>query len=48
MKIFITGGFGFIGSSLANKLYDEGHEVIISDYLDKFPYFRKIKYQQYF
>lgn len=48
MKILITGGFGFIGSSLANKLYDEGHQVVISDYLDKFPYFRKIKYQKYF
>lgn len=29
MKIFITGGTGFIGSHLANKLADLGHQVIV-------------------
>ena len=32
MKILITGGSGFIGSNLANKLLALGHEVIIYDY----------------
>ena len=31
MKILITGGAGFIGSHLANRLLDEGHEVIVLD-----------------
>lgn len=29
MKIFITGGFGFIGSKLANALSDAGDDVIV-------------------
>lgn len=32
-KILITGGAGFIGSSLALKLIDQGHEVVILDNL---------------
>jgi UDP-glucose 4-epimerase len=32
MKILITGGSGFIGSKLAKRLLDLGHEVIIYDY----------------
>ena len=31
MKILITGGLGFIGSNLAIKLLDMGHEVVIFD-----------------
>lgn len=31
MKIVITGGFGFIGSSLAKALINEDHEIIILD-----------------
>ncbi len=33
MKIFITGGAGFIGSHLAEKLLDQGHQVSILDNL---------------
>ena len=33
MKILITGGAGFIGSRLAEKLLDLGHEVFIIDNL---------------
>lgn len=31
MKVFITGGTGFIGSHTAVELLNEGHEVIIAD-----------------
>ena len=31
MKILITGAAGFIGSQLAHKLYQEGHELILID-----------------
>jgi UDP-glucose 4-epimerase len=30
-KIFITGGAGFIGSHLVNRLSTEGHEIIVYD-----------------
>ncbi|MBW2029574.1 MAG: GDP-mannose 4,6-dehydratase [Deltaproteobacteria bacterium] len=33
MRVLITGGAGFIGSHLAEKLIDEGHEVFIIDNL---------------
>ena len=33
MKILITGGRGFIGSHLANRLNKDGHEVIVLDNL---------------
>ena len=33
MKILITGGAGFIGSNIANKLLDKGHEIVILDNL---------------
>jgi UDP-glucose 4-epimerase len=33
VKILITGGAGFIGSHLADKLLDEGHEVHVIDNL---------------
>ena len=31
MKILVTGGAGFIGTNLINKLLDDGHEVISID-----------------
>ena len=31
MKILITGGAGFVGSHLADRLYNEGHEITIID-----------------
>ena len=33
MKVLITGGAGFIGSNLAEKLVKSGHKVIILDNL---------------
>ncbi|MDE6693812.1 MAG: NAD-dependent epimerase/dehydratase family protein, partial [Muribaculaceae bacterium] len=34
-KILITGGAGFIGSNLALKLIDNGHDVVVLDNLSK-------------
>ncbi len=34
MKIFLTGGAGYIGSVTAQLLLDEGHEVVIFDNLE--------------
>jgi len=34
-RILITGGAGFIGANLANRLLGEGHEVIIFDNLSR-------------
>jgi UDP-glucose 4-epimerase len=31
MKILITGGAGFVGSHLADKLYEQGHEITVID-----------------
>ena len=42
MKIFITGIAGFLGSHLADKLLEQGHEVsgcdnLIGGYLENVP-----------
>lgn len=35
MKILVTGGYGFIGSHIAERFYKEGHRVTILDNLSK-------------
>lgn len=35
MKVLISGGAGFIGSSLALKLLDKGHDVVLLDNLSR-------------
>jgi UDP-glucuronate 4-epimerase len=42
LKILITGGAGFIGSQLADKLLGEGHRITVLDNFDNF-YSSKIK-----
>ena len=31
MKAFVTGGAGFIGSHIVDRLMKDGHEVIVYD-----------------
>ena len=50
MKIFITGGAGYVGSKLVPKLLDLGHSVTVLDLmiygeevLEEHPNLKKIK-----
>jgi len=45
MRILVTGGAGFIGSHLAEKLAWNGHEVTVIDALSDFLYPRTVKEQ---
>lgn len=36
MKILVTGGAGFIGSALAKRLFDDGHEVVVIDNFNEY------------
>ena len=35
-RVLITGGAGFIGTNLADRLLSEGHEVIVYDNLSRY------------
>jgi len=43
MKILVTGGAGFIGSHLSEKLASEGHRVTVLDSLSSFLYSSELK-----
>ena len=47
MNILITGGAGFIGTQLADRLYEMGHEVFIIDLPNKFTKYHLEKYNCY-
>jgi len=44
-KVLVTGGAGFVGSFLCDRLIDEGHEVIA---IDNYVYWEQRKSQSAF
>lgn len=36
MKILVTGGAGFVGSVVANRLHKEGHEIVVIDNFNQY------------
>jgi UDP-glucose 4-epimerase len=34
-KVLVTGGAGFVGSHIVDRLIDEDYEVVVLDYLSK-------------
>ena len=36
MRFLVTGGAGFIGSNLVDKIVNEGHSVIVYDNFDEY------------
>jgi len=44
MKILVTGGAGFIGSHIVDRLAEKGHDVVVLDNLDKQVHHEKPNY----
>ena len=47
MKYIVTGGAGFIGSNLVDRLLEEGHEVVIVDNLENEESLKRIESKEF-